>query len=359
MKKVFFFNFLLWAVTTSVFAQLKPKEYDVKKLADGVYGFVWKDPMQNPIEGNSLFVINDEDVLVVDACIFPSSTRIMINELKKLTSKPVKWVVNTHWHDDHVNGDFVYKETWPGVEFIAQRNTRQEIIDKVINQRDTNIQNYKTQITQYSQLVKDGKYSNGKPIDSLTMNKFKEVIELFNRSIDEYQSVNYVTPTITFEDSIILYRGDRIIKIMCLGKGNTDGDAIIFLPKERIAATGDLFVYPIPFAFGSYYKEWVHTLEKVDSLPADILFPGHGFPQYDRNYIRQVRDVLKELVDEVDKAVADGLTLEETKKKITLPEWKKKFAGDDKMKQGAFDQFLIAPAVERAWHQAKGDKEGE
>jgi len=96
--------------------------------------------MQNPVEGNSLFIINDKDVLVVDACLFPSSTRLMIRELKQLTAKPVRYVVNTHFHDDHNNGNFVYREFWPDVEFIVHRDTRTDIIEQVINVRDKDIQ---------------------------------------------------------------------------------------------------------------------------------------------------------------------------------------------------------------------------
>src|SRR5215213_3635210 len=85
-----------------------PKPYDVVQLADGVYGFVWRDPLQDPIEGNALFVINDRDVLVVDTGLLPSSARRMAAEVRRLTNKPVRYVVNTHWHDDHHNGNQIY-----------------------------------------------------------------------------------------------------------------------------------------------------------------------------------------------------------------------------------------------------------
>ncbi|HEU4366564.1 MAG TPA: MBL fold metallo-hydrolase, partial [Candidatus Krumholzibacteria bacterium] len=100
------------------------KTYQIVKLAEGVFGFVWEDPLGDPIEGNSLFVINDDDVLVVDTGILPTTTRAMVTELEKLTDKPVRYVVNTHWHDDHVNGNQVYQDRWPGVEFISHRHTR-------------------------------------------------------------------------------------------------------------------------------------------------------------------------------------------------------------------------------------------
>src|SRR5512144_2408722 len=96
---------------------LPAKPYEVVRLAEGVYAFLWKDPLQNVVESNSLFVINDQDVLVVDTGIVPSTARVMAEELKKLTDRPVRYVVNTHWHDDHHGGNEVYRELWPSVEF--------------------------------------------------------------------------------------------------------------------------------------------------------------------------------------------------------------------------------------------------
>jgi glyoxylase-like metal-dependent hydrolase (beta-lactamase superfamily II) len=97
--------------------------YEVVRLADGVHGFVWKNSFANPIQGNALFIINDNDVVVVDTGLLPSTARVMAAELRKLTTRPVRYVVNTHWHDDHHTGNAVYRELWPEAEFIAHRDT--------------------------------------------------------------------------------------------------------------------------------------------------------------------------------------------------------------------------------------------
>ncbi len=340
-------------------ADVPKKEYEIKKLAEGVYGFLWKNPLQDPIEGNSLFIINDRDVVVVDAGLFHTSTRLMIKELKKLTSKPVRYVVNTHFHDDHNNGNFVYREEWTGVEFIAQKNTREDIIEKVINARPQDIQGFRDNIAMYDQWIKDGKDAAGKPVDEARKGRINKVIDLYKQSINEYNSVKDAPPDLTYQDSLVLYRGSRTIKILWLGKGNTRGDAVVYLPNERIIATGDLVVYPSPFAFGSYYKEWITTLSRIDSLNADMLFPGHGPVFTDKQYLHNVQGLLTALVHEVEKSAVSGLSLDETKKQVTLSEWKEKFSAKDVGIERAFDQFFLAPAVERAWHQAKGDKDGE
>src|SRR5262252_8533388 len=118
---------------------LPKKAYDVVRLADGVYAFLWKDPLQDVIESNSIFVISDEDVLVVDTGIVPSTARIMAAELKRLTDRPVRYVVNTHWHDDHHGGNEVYRELWPSVEFIAHRDTREDILGQTWKTRPDDV----------------------------------------------------------------------------------------------------------------------------------------------------------------------------------------------------------------------------
>jgi hypothetical protein len=97
------------------------------------------------------------------------------------------------------------------------------------------------------------------------------------------------------------------------------------------------------------------TLAALDALPADVLVPGHGPVMRDRAYLHTVQDLLRSIVAETKRAVADGLTLEQAKERIKLPEWKTRLAGDDVGRGLAFDAFVLAPAVERAYRQAKGE----
>ena len=120
-KKSLFLAAVATCAALAARADVPAKQFEIEKLADGVYGFVWKGLLENPINGNSLFIINDSDVVVVDTSNFPSTARVMLAELRKLTDKPVRYVVNTHWHDDHHGGNFVFREAYPGVEIVAHR----------------------------------------------------------------------------------------------------------------------------------------------------------------------------------------------------------------------------------------------
>ncbi|HTY42581.1 MAG TPA: MBL fold metallo-hydrolase [Thermoanaerobaculia bacterium] len=349
-------GFLLALVAGSARGEGLPhKAYEVVGLADGVWAFLWKDPSADLIESNALFVVNDRDVLVVDTGMVPSTARVMAAELKKLTDRPVRYVVNTHWHDDHHGGNDVYRELWPGVEFVAHRDTRADVLSQTYGSRPKDLARLDAQAEKYERWAKTGVDDEGKTLEPPRRQRADEIAALSRALAPELRAIREAPPDLTFDDRLVLHRGDRTIEVLWLGRGNTRGDVVVFLPRERIAATGDLFVQPIPFGIGSYYEDWAATLGRLDALEADVLVPGHGKVQCDRTYLRQVQALLTALVAEVKAAVSAGATLEETRERVTLDGWKARFAGTDPGLQRAFDAFFVQPAVERAWHQARGD----
>ena len=335
--------------------ELAPKAYDVVRLAEGVHGIVWREPLRDPIEGNALIVINDEDVLVVDTALFPSTARRMAAEVQKLTRKPVRYVVNTHWHDDHHGGNQVYRQLWPEVQFISHRHTRGDAIEQSHDPRPQNIERLRKTIPDLERSLETGEDDDGKAIDDAGRGRMEKAIVFYRTAIDELESIRATPADLTFEDAIVLHRGDRTIEIRWLGLANTRGDVVVHLPRERIVATGDIVVHPIPFGFGSYYADWIETLGRIDSLEADVIFPGHGAVQRDRDYLSRLQALLRDLVGQVEAAVADGATLEETRERVTLTNWQERFAGEDTLRQRSFAAFWVNPAVERAWRQAMGE----
>jgi len=331
------------------------KPFDIVELSDGVYGFVWRDPLLDLIEGNALFVIGDEDVLVVDTSNFPSSARRMIAELVKLTDKPVRYVVNTHWHDDHHSGNAEYRDRWPGVEFVAHRDTRTDLLARSYGTRAEDLAAIEESIATLERWIAAGVDDAGKPMDEAREKRARAMVEARRWGLAELRTIREAPPDLTFTDHLVLQRGRRTIELRWLGRGNTRGDVVVLLPEERIVATGDLLVYPIPFAFYSYYAEWAETLDALDALPADTLFLAHGPPQHDREYLHQVRGLLGALVEQARAAAEEGLDAEQAKARIALPEWRARFAGTDAARGRAFDAFFLQPAVERALLQAEGD----
>lgn len=327
--------------------------YDVVKFADGVYGFVWREQPFHP-EPNVLIVVNDEDVLVVDSSMLPSTARI-IGEIRKLTPKPVRYLVNTHWHDDHVFGNGVFRETWPNVQIVSHVNTRTDAAAQAFGAIRTDVENNKATLAKFQEYLRTGKGSDGTPLTEERRRRAEATMRLLEKYGAEIPHVKESLPDLTFDGSLTLQSGARTIRIEYLGRGNTRGDVVVYLPNEKIVASGDLVVAPVPFGIGSYYAEWADTLAKLQQLDASTILIGHGAVQHDWSAAARVQRLLTDLVGRVKTEIAAGASLEAVQKTVTLDDWKKELAGDDALAQRAFDAYFVKPAVERAYRQAKGE----
>jgi glyoxylase-like metal-dependent hydrolase (beta-lactamase superfamily II) len=154
----------------------------------------------------------------------------------------------------------------------------------------------------------------------------------------------YQPPTLVFTDKLDVDIGNREVQVKHLGRGNTPGDSIVYLPKEKILVAGDLLVHPIPYTFDGYPAEWAQTLEKMSHLDAVTIVPGHGAILHDKVYLNLMTDLLNNAVEQMRGQVRrighPGFhSLEEVKNSIDLTPFRTKFAGDDKDLQAEFDDM--------------------
>jgi cyclase len=338
-------------------AQPTGDNFELVKVADGVYTAVQRDPLASPIDGNTTVIINERDVVVVDTKITPAAARAVIREIKRLTNNPVRYVVNTHWHSDHHYGNDAYRQAFPGVEFIGHSQMR---ADFLVQDTDTLLERnlrevYPKMIADRKQMLQTGKRPDGTPLTPAARAFTERQIPQLEWASQELKGVKLLPPNLTVDREMILYRGARTIEIRFLGRANTRGDLVVVLPQERVVITGDILVNPIPFSFGSYLGDWVKTLAAIKALPVDIIVPGHGRPQHDWTYLDRVSRLIASTVEQTRKAVAEGKDLEATRKAVSLEAFKKEFAGDDVIQNRSFDNFFTTPAVERAWKEARGE----
>src|SRR5262249_34418954 len=135
----------------------------------------------------------------------------------------------------------------------------------------------------------------------------------------------HAPPTIGFENELTLSLGGREVKVMWLGRANTGGDAIVWLPDTKLLLTGDTLVYPPPFPFGSYMSEWPVTLQKMIDLHPAILIPGHGPVIRDTSYLTLLIEAFQALFSQVKAEAARGATLDDIRKRVTLDDFKPRF----------------------------------
>ncbi|HSA57238.1 MAG TPA: MBL fold metallo-hydrolase [Gemmatimonadaceae bacterium] len=326
-----------------------------RQLAPGVYAILQGEPIVIA-DANVLIVINDEDVIVVDANILPGSARHVIGEIRKLTPKPVRYVINTHWHSDHHYGNAVYREAYPGVEFIQHVNTRRDIIARDVPALAKNVETgYPEQLARIRKALETGKTSTGADVTPAMRSDFTNLIPILEAFVTEMKVTPLVPGTLVVQDSLVLHRGDRRIIVKYLGRGNTAGDLVVHLPKERIVATGDLVVHPIPFSFFSHLGDWPNTLRALKGIDAGTIMPGHGPIMADWAYVDQLIPLIESTWEQVKRAVASGADLETTRKQVNLDRFRDVFAGADERRRRQFGNLFQTPAVEAAFNELRPD----
>jgi cyclase len=333
-------------------AKSNPHEnFDVQRLAEGVYAFIRTDPPGLMVDGNSVIIVNEHDVVVVDA---PEASKETLAALRKITTKPVRYVVNTHWHDDHVLGNRIWRDAFPGVEFIAHENTRDYLPGQGLTNRKNMLEGAPPFVAHMKDLLAQNKTFSGAEMTPEERTSFASDIALVDQYLAEVPSIPIVLPTITVADRLRLYRGDRTIEILSLGGGHTAGDIVVNLPKERIAITGDLVVHPVPLVGNpqSQVSQWAPTLAKLRALSPAMFVPGHGPVLRDDSYVRLLEELFTSIDRQTRAAAAAGKNLEETRKAVDLEDLRKRFAGDSRVRDTLFRNYVAGPGVGAAFREA-------
>jgi cyclase len=342
--------FLLAAlnIITTAADTVSTKARTVTKISEGVYTIRHKDAPDTFPQSNTTVIIGDREVLVVDSCYLPSAAREDIAEIRQWTKKPVRYLVNTHWHYDHTMGNGAYWEAFTPLTIIAHIETSKQSTGMNLSWMEF----FPKRAEIFKRFLESGKADNGKPLTDGERKEYAQVLEGLAPVLQEYKTLVDRHPNFTFTDEVNINLGNREVQIKHLGRGNTAGDAIVYLPQEKILVTGDLLVHPVPYLFGGYPVEFIKTLQKMSLLDAQIMIPGHGEVLRDERgkaYAKQVTDFLQTVISHVEKEfyIAGGRNKELPPLREAMlknPEmkiWRQKFAGEDKESQDFFDTTLI------------------
>jgi glyoxylase-like metal-dependent hydrolase (beta-lactamase superfamily II) len=320
--------------------------------ANGVYAAIRNEPPGLTFVSNSVFIINEDDVVVVDTGAGPATARALIAALRKLTPKPVRYVINTHWHDDHMLGNAAFREAYPGVEFIGHVNSITEMNTTGATNRKQLLAEGPAFADEIRQALAKGVNLAGKPITVEERLSFQSDLVWAERYFAEAPHTSVIAPTMTLETELRLQRGTREIVVRHLGRAHTAADIVVHLPKENIIITGDLVVWPVPlFGTTSFPVDYVATLEALLLLKPTTIIPGHGPVMRDTTYISKMLAVLRSIEQQVRAAVARGDTREQMRKNTNLASHRDAFAGGSALLGLLFDSYVAGPGVARALMQ--------
>lgn len=336
-----------------------PFSFETVKVADGIYAFV-DAPGHAIVSGNSTLIVGDRDALVVDTGHHPRLTRRMIEEVRRLAGKPVRYVVNTHWHNDHVAGNALYAEAFPEARFIAQEFTAKALADIVRPYMGAQCEKFLASQTQpLRDALASGRGSDGKPLAEERRRRLGEVLDEGDAGMRECREFVFRGTDLAFGERLDVDLGGRKVEVRWLGRANTGGDAIVYVPDAKVLATGDIVVHPFPFATQSYIGEWAKVLRRIETMDAVAIVPGHGPVMHDTKYIDELAGLMESIIAQVRAAYRPGMKLEEVRAKVDLEPFRKRIAGDDRTLNANFDAQVRDSAVARAYQEVTGRFEPE
>ena len=302
----------------SVTAQSRPgpagtahngKAFKFNKVRDGVYHAVGTGTLA--VVGNSSFIVNDNDVIVVDDHVSPAAAWVLLEEIKDVTNKPVTTVINTHFHFDHAHGNQIFDQRV--VNIIGHEFTRQMLLNNSIG-----MPLYRNYVTGLPGQIDDLKKRLATESDATTQASLERQISVAENNRAAQAELKPTPPNVTLTDRMTLYRGDREIQIRHLGRGHTAGDVVVFLPREKVVMTGDFLTAGLSNLSDSFPDEWVKSLDELKKLDFDTVLPGHGEAFTDKAKIGYWQDYLRDAWTEVGRAKQQGLSAEDASKRIDL-----------------------------------------
>ena len=243
-------------------ADLADKQVSFTKLSDHAYAYTAEgDP-------NTGIVIGDDAVMVIDTQATPGMAQDVIRRIREVTSKPIKYVVLSHYHAVRVLGASAYAPE----HIIASEDTLGLI-------KERGEQDKASEIGRFPRLFRD------------------------------VQSVpaGLTWPTLTFSGKMTLWLGKLEVQLLQLGRGHTKGDTVVWLPQERILFSGDLVEFDAtPYAGDAYFQDWPATLDRLAALEPAKLVPGRGAALENAAQVAAGLDGTRNFVRDVFAAVQAG-----------------------------------------------------
>lgn len=360
MKKIYILTALLLSAMAAAGQVITDKpHFAVERLANNVYALIRKEPASLWFNPNNVFIVGKRDVIVVDSNISSEYTHEVLAALREITEKPVKYVVNTHWHEDHIIGNHVYRDAFPGVQFIGHRSTLTDLLAIGASNRKGSIENGPGFVERLRKQIEKGENLAGQKITDEERKGYLSDIGLVSSYLAESKDFQIIMPDILVDDRLEIDQDGRKIEILYLGKAHTGGDIIVRLPNENIVVSGDLVVYPVPLIGStSYPLEYGATLKKLLALKPNIIVPGHGPVMREFSYVRSMIGLLDSIRQQVDAAAARGDSLDQMRKSVDLERFRSQFAGDSQHKSFIFKNYVTLPAVAAAYRELSKEKTG-
>jgi len=354
----------IWLATAAAFlatasaplpaAAMASVEIKRTELAPGIYQFtVAIDGYVEQL--NSIAVVNDSDVLVFDTTTRPSTARTILAELRKITAKPVRYVVNSHWHPDHWSGNQVFAEASPGLEIIATEKERDFMLNMSAIWPVLLPKSLEGQEKSVAEQFASSKRPDGSPLTPQLKQQIEGELQQIRDMVAEQRNVRRTYPTLTYTDRLIMRHGGREFHFISV-TGDAAATTVLYLPRERILITGDAVSYPLPY-YTPPLSQHAASLRELAKLDAAIIVPGHGPAFRDKAYMLLEAELFEDVLRQVETALRAGaVSIDEVQAKVNFDAFRDRFAKGDPDIAGQFPSFTSG-MVRKAYIELRDSKE--
>src|SRR5262245_10193142 len=277
-----------------------------EKIADGIYYATASGTMT--VGANSPVIVSDNEAIVIDSETSPAAGRALVQDIKAFTDKPVKFVIDSHFHYDHLFGNQVFG---PDVQVIGHDHTRVRLQANTMEQFTFRNSVNPARLDTLKQRI-------AAEHDAQQKATLERQLQNTLSYIEQVKEVKQTPPNMTFATEMTVRRGARELRLMYLGRGHTDTDVVVFLPKERIVATGDLMESVVSYLGDSYPEDWIATLEKLKALDFDTVMPGHGVPFKGKARITAFQQYLRDVITQVTELRKQGLSADDAAARVDV-----------------------------------------
>lgn len=288
--------------------------FEIQNVAEGVY-FAFARP-QAVANCNATIFVNSADVLVVDAHSKPSAAAGLIAQIKQqITPKPVRYLVDTHFHWDHSQGNAGYRDAFGKDLKIVASGATKKLQEQFLQARlreslDPHGHPFSSQphIPVLLDAARQQLSAAGSAEQKAPIAERVRQLEAF-----QHEMANFVPvlPTVTFGKTYVIKDKAHDLHVEFHGRAHTAGDVVVYCPQKRVVATGDMVIGTLPFLGDCYPREWPKTIDSVAKLDFDHVAGGHGGVQQGRQHMTGQRNYIEELAARVESSKKAGRTLNE------------------------------------------------
>lgn len=296
-----------WARAQS--ADAGERLFDIEKTAEGVYLAAARPAAL--LNCNAAVFVNARDILVVDAHSKPSAAAALVAQIRREVSpKPVRYIVNTHFHWDHTQGMAAYRRLAPQAGVLASTTTRRLLAEHGAKRLAASLDSLRQNLEGMKQKLASARAAAEKSY-------YQRMVTGIADYIREMQDYAPELPDITFDDHLVIHDPAHELHLVFRGRAHTASDVCVFCPQKRALATGDLLHGFVPGMGDGYPLEWPTTLGRLGELDFTHVLPGHGALQHGRERLRQMTAYLNELNERVAAGKRAGRSVEEMQAALT------------------------------------------